>query len=282
MSELSHDVRQAAKELTENSDETMHYFRRKAIIDLDGHNVSLSQSKDIYDDESASALKRVGARTFASAEWFNDITFHDGQDNQSYDTFDPKALWLNALYPLDYFPVPPQSGHFSEYRGERRWHDSYNDKTGNGEKSWYTFVNPENGEIETVETNDPAGVQHHNDIFKYYLRRLDENGIVEHAQTREFDTTRRKHVGGKALYATMIKETLDTVEPLVSTDSFGERDAISVWLQAKRRQYRIHTHEDDAASVEIVDLSTIKDHVEEPASDQLLQETLDLLNRAAS
>jgi hypothetical protein len=273
MSERADNLRQTIQELTDNTEQTLHHFYRSTVIDINGYDISLDQSRQIDDDASRQKIKEIGARAFATTEWFNDINFLKGGDHEEYDVFDPKSLWLDALYPLDFFDERPRTGSFSG----GQWHDQYYASTGLDDTNWYSYVDPKTGVIERLNTNDISGIQAYNDVYKYYLRRLDEDPTIDHSQTRDLEQDKPKIIGGKILYATLLTNRLQ--EGSAPTERrINLKNAASVWLWGDNKQYRINTYDDAPATVEVIKLDVIKNHKTKAANEELLDEALQLLD----
>lgn len=277
-SKLANEVRQAVIELTDNNSESRHDFYRRKIIDINGHDIELRQSKVARSAEDQAKIKQIGARAFATTQWFDDVRFVEAGEREGYDVFEEKSLWLDALYPLDFFVERPRAGMFS---GDGRWKDQYLASESFGDTTYYNYVDPKTGVIEHLKAQDPRGATPYNDVFRYYLHQLDEDSSIEHSQSRGYEdengNTLPITLGRKGLYATFLSHPLQNS---ISSPSLDTKETASVWLETKKRQYRLHTYEDAPAMVESVKFGSFKDYPEKEASEEFLVEALALLNKA--
>jgi hypothetical protein len=168
LAEISEGARQFVEGDRAFVQRTIH---RTAVVDMDGTNVSIEQSKAISPDDMK-LVQASGALALATTDWFNDVEWLQEPWRQEIGWRD---LRLDAIYPLDYFDEKPTSGSFIESEKGRLWVDQYGSIDGfgsNGEINIFVprFVAPDSRTITQLRyPDDPNALEKYNARYKQYM-----------------------------------------------------------------------------------------------------------------
>lgn len=122
-------------------------------------------------------LERVGAKAFATSQWFEDVTFAYGDQ----DVFGSQSPIIEALYPPTYFPGvrPNRVGDNSKYV------DSFGNRQKFGVGPWlYDLVDPETRTITTIREDSLDGIEKLTERFKWYLEGLSRGSSIMYERSR--------------------------------------------------------------------------------------------------
>lgn len=259
---------------------------RSTVIDLDGSAIDIEQMKLIQPEEMA-LVRAKGALALATTEWFNDIEWLE-QPRKEFIGW--RGLSLNATYPLDYFAEPPGGGLYVERKNEECWQDQYGAISGFGNGNGIDiyvprFVDPDSRTITELEyPTDPTAMEQYNARYRQYMLTLNETDskiTYYRGWDYAFSNDREKAplvLAGLSLAGLGVNEVLHSGAPAAEDEAnctrivlhhepkqgdYVGRDVIIVGDEATTAPY--WDGEDDT----------------EPASERLLETTLELLKQAS-
>lgn len=291
MSELLNDIRGEIKEaLDKRKGDRYREISRTAIINTDGVNVEISQSKFLSSEEIDQA-RANGPATIATQEWFNDVKWIQQLPNDDASIWE--QLQLDARYPLEFFAEEPSSGTFSGSGSSRKWLDQYGGISGFGNRDAITTwvlssVDTDSHTIRHLSyPSDPTALDAYNARYKQYLEQLDSaDPTISHYRAWDHPLSRSEDeerdpltIGGMYLVGIGVNEVLHRGQSGAEDQVDGTR-MLFYYDEGKKKKYagRDITIVGDEAITEPFFYGSEK--ARKPASEKLLTTALKLIKDA--
>lgn len=285
MATINEEIREYADRIVQNTEKPFHYMDRSALIDIDGFDVELLQTK-LLSLEEVAQMRKVGAQAFATPDWFGDVVFRQTIEEE----IGGGQLNLEASYPLNFLDVRPRSGRFSD----KTWVETYGTKNGfgdgvDGDMVWTTsFVTEGAHTLTHLNSRDNPDMQSLiNQRFQTYLDSLD-GADVNVTYLRGWDDIftppeerRQIILGGLSLFGVTI---YDQVKPGADgrrreLDDYTDVVALNLHRESTSKRAKGYTllvpFEGEPKAMKLWGEKI------RPASDELLETSLDLLKDAA-
>lgn len=284
MSETAGEIAAEAKQFLDDAATGVERsLRRSTVVDP---GIEIEQMKFIRPDEMA-LVRAKGALAVGTTEWFNDVEWlqHPRKDERSW-----RDLSLDAEYPLDYFVEKPTAGLFTEIDGKDYWADQYGAISGfgNGDTTnlyLLRFVTPGSRTITELRyPDDPTALDQYNARYQQYLQTLDETD-PRLTYYRGWSHAFSHHRGNAPLVLGGLSLAGIGVSEVLRQGSAAEEDynctRILLHHEPKQGDYvgrNVFIVGDEAITEPYWDGEDDR----EPASEELLETTLELVKRATS
>lgn len=284
MSGLTGEIAAEARQfLEESATYVERSIRRSTTVDLDGWDVDIEQTKYILPEEMA-LVRAQGALALASTEWFQDVGWrqHPGREARGW-----RDLHLEATYPLDYFVEQPRGGSYIGREDNMRWLDQYGAISGFGNGDVINlfllrFVTLNSRTITELRyPDDPTALDQYNERYRQYMQTLDDVDPMISYYRGWGSHNRDKApliIGGYTLAGIGINEVLHRGSAPVEDNVDGTRVVLHYEPEQDGYVSRDVTIVGDEAMTEPY---WDGEDDREPASEELLETTLELVKRAA-
>jgi hypothetical protein len=270
---LGQEVFYAAKEAIDASSHSVDQFRRTALINLNGEAIDLDQVKFPISDEEQHLLAKVGAKAFATAEWFEDVSyggFEDANGNTNYH-----SPHVSAFFPVGYFPnVEPNVCNDDDTSAGYEF--SYGTRSGYGDGVWeLELVDPHERTVRQIVSTNTEDLDAYNEHTRWYLEQLSIDPTILFDRIRHI---RGVAQGDKLRFSEIsVTKFLRESTPPRTMESPRMSDGSAYLLGRKgKKGFAIDAYKDGTPpTVEYWRAS--EDERLKPASDKLLRAVLDKL-----